>query len=125
MIDARIDYLLPILHPALAVHYTEPDDLAFLQWWTTYLRDHDRVAPSVRTTVIDPYRFAPPRLVVTVRDGHSDRGDILRLGQSLILHNRKLRVLDTDTLPKHFRKLTDLCPATEPQGATPPGRASR
>ena len=102
MIDTtRIHYLLPIPRLAQVVHYTQPDDLAFIQQWITYLRTHARIPASVRTTVLDTDSSDPgaaPRLVVNVRDGHSDRGDILRLGQSLLHQRGQLTVVDADTL---------------------------
>lgn len=115
MIDtSRIHYILPILGPAQCVHYTARDDLHFIQKWVTYLRAHERVPPTMRTTMIQPSdrdmgmgMDAAPRLVVTVHDGHSDRGDILRRGQSLILQDRQLTVLDTDTLHRRYRELGD------------------
>lgn len=108
MIDtSRIHFFLPILGPAQVVHYAQPDDRTFIEWWIAYLRAHDRVPPSVRTTAIGTGGTQAARLVVTVQDGHSERGDILRIGQSLILHEGRLTVLDTDTLHQRFQVLRD------------------
>ncbi len=119
MIDSsRIHYFLPILGPAQVVHYAQPDDHVFIEWWITYLRAHGRVPPSVRTTVIAADPQAAPRLVVTVRDGHCERGEILRLGQSLILHESRLTVLDTDTLHQRFQILRDPLAGSRDRGCS-------
>ena len=121
---SRIRYYLPILGPAQVVHYVQPDDLDFIQQWISYLRDHDRVAPTVRTTVLGISDTGPPaasRLVVTIHNGHSERGEILRIGQSLILHERQLTVLDTETLHQRFHVLRDPL-ADERYPPTPPAQ---
>jgi hypothetical protein len=112
---SRIRYFLPILGPAQVVHYAQRDDLEFIEWWIGYLRTHERVSSTVRATRIaarDTDSAAAsvagaPRLVVTFHDGRSDRGEFLRLGQSLILQDRRLTVLDTDTLYQRFQVLPD------------------
>jgi hypothetical protein len=105
---SRIQYLLPICPPAaLAVRYEVPDDLSFIQRWLAYLRHRDQVPESLRTTVIggdDPCRTA--RLVMNVHDGHADRGEILHLGQHLVLQAGRLRVLDTEVLTARFRHIS-------------------
>ena len=105
MIDtSRIRYFLPILGPAQVVHYAQAEDCAFIEKWIAYLRDHRRVPSTVSTAVIES---DPRRLVISLRDGHSERGDILRLGQSLVLHEGQFTVLDTDTLHQRFHVLRD------------------
>lgn len=112
MIDtSRIHYYVPILGAAQGVHYTDrDDDLVFIKRWVAYLRTHGQIPRTARTTVIQPTGGDPlavPRLIVNVHDGHSDRGEILRRGQSLVLQDRQLTVLDTDTLHRRYRKLAD------------------
>lgn len=111
MIDtSRILYFLPALGPAQVVHYAQPDDLTFIEWWITYLRDHDRIPSNAHATVIEPSdteQPAVPRMVVSVRDGHSEQNEHLRLGQSLILHDGQLTALDTDVLHQKFHLLRD------------------
>jgi hypothetical protein len=93
------------------VHYAHADDHEFIEWWVGYLRDHGRIDPTTRTTVIhaatDIQPPPAPRLVVSMRDGHSDRSENLRLGQSLILHESRLTALDTEVLHQRFHLLRD------------------
>lgn len=114
MIDTpRIRIFLPKLPPAQAVHYTEEADLPAITQWIAYLRAHNRVPNSVRTTLLEPTPGASPgaaRLVVTASTGDSDRGEILRLGHSLVLHCGQLMVLDTDVLYEQFEELPDPLP---------------
>jgi hypothetical protein len=119
---SRIRTLLPELAPAQAVHYASADDLTFIEGWVTYLRDHDRISNTVRTTRLDAggtARDGSPRLVVTTFDGSSDRGEILRIGQSLLLHKGQLRVLDTTTLYAQFREIGDPLAGRLPAPALP------
>ncbi len=107
---SRIDIRMPIVPgPAEIGHYTQPDDLAFLEWWIRDLRVRGRVPASVRYAEISPSITGPQTkpLVVTDRTGHSERGEILRLGQSLILFGGRFTVRDTDTLQEGLLVLGD------------------
>jgi hypothetical protein len=125
MIDtSRIRYFLPILAPAQVVHYGRRDDLEFIEWWIGYLRTHERVSSTVRATRLAAHDAgSAPRLVVTFHDGRSDRGEFLRPGQSLILQERRLTVLDTDTLYQRFQALRDPVADTR-HPRTPPDRSA-
>ncbi len=103
---SRIQYYLPILAPAQVVHYTRADDLAFTKRWINYLLAHDRIAPNVDYREVNA-SGAAPRLIVSVRDGLSERSEHLRLGKSLILQDKQLTVMHTDVLPRKFLPLPD------------------
>jgi len=105
---SRIRYYLPILAPAQVVHYTQADDLEFTKRWISYLLAHDRVASTVHYRQVSTVDAAP-RLIVSSHEGHSERCEHLGLGKSLILHETRLTVMDTDNLhQRRFHLLPNL-----------------
>jgi hypothetical protein len=120
MTDIRT--LLPKLTAAQAVHYAERDDLEFVERWVSYLRSHHRIPDTVRTTRLDA--LDPPRLVVVTVHNGGEQHEYLRVGQSLLLHEGQLAVLDTSTVIQRFVELTESllpAPAGPSEGERPDG----